>query len=60
MEKFGPFIINEWLRLIEPYTVEYPRNSRGSQSINILSVGLSKKQSKLAKLIAQSSAVILE
>ena len=23
MEKFGPFIINEWLRLIELYAVEY-------------------------------------
>ena len=32
MEKSGPFIINERLRLIELYTVEYPKNSRGSQS----------------------------
>jgi len=34
MEKSRPFIINEWLRLIELYTVEYPRNSRRSQSEN--------------------------
>ena len=32
MEKFGPSIINEWLKLIELYMVEYPKNSRGSQS----------------------------
>ena len=31
MENSGPFIINEWLRLIEFYMVEYSRNYRGSQ-----------------------------
>ena len=32
MEKSGLFIINEWLRLIELYMVEYSKKSRESQS----------------------------
>ena len=35
MKKFGYFIINEWLRLIKFYTVEYSRNFKGSQSDTI-------------------------
>ena len=50
MEKYGPFIINEWLRLIELYIVEYPRNSRGSQSIVFLYFKYTEKKGVLTSM----------
>ena len=35
MAKSRPFIINERFRLKELYMVEYPRNSRRSQSVKV-------------------------